>query len=100
MSLPLESLDYETFAPLTGDVFTLTVGETSLELRLGEVKKLGHRHPGATRDPFSLSFIGPRGLRVNQGIGQLTHATLGKVEMFLTQVGDGANGSELEAIFT
>jgi hypothetical protein len=100
MSIPLESLACETFAPLTGEAFTTTAGNVPIELRLGEVKKLGHRRSDATRDPFSISFLGPQGLRLPQGIYPFSHATLGTIEMFITQVGDGARGSEFEAIFT
>lgn len=100
MSIPLESLAYETFAPLSGEVFTTVLGTAAVELRLGEVKKLGHRHAGASRDPFSISFLGPQGLRLPQEIYPFSNATLGTIEMFITQVADGAKGSEFEAIFT
>ena len=100
MSLPLESLDYETFAPLTGEVFTVTVGDVPVELRLAEVKKLGHRRTEATRDPFSISFLGAQGLRLPQAIYPISNATFGTAEIFIAQVGDGAKGAEFEAIFT
>jgi hypothetical protein len=100
MSLPLESLDHETFAPLTGEIFTIAVGDGTVELRLAEVKKLGHRRAEATRDPFSVSFTGAQGMRLPQGIYQFSNASLGVIEMFIAQVGDGAKGSEFEAIFT
>jgi hypothetical protein len=52
------------------------------------------------RDPFSVIFTGPQGLRVPQGTYQFECETLGEIGMFITQVADGANGSEFEAIFT
>ena len=98
--IPLETLDYANFAPLTGHAFVATSGSISAELRLGAVQLLGHRHPDAVRDPFSLTFAGPQGLRLPQGIYRLTSEALGDIDLFITQLGDGQKGSEFEAIFT
>jgi hypothetical protein len=100
MMIPLESVDHDTFFPLIGGTFALGTGEGRLELRLTAVRKLGHRREGAPRDPFSVIFTGPQGLRVPQGTYQFECETLGEIGMFITQVADGANGSEFEAIFT
>ena len=100
MAIPLESVDYDFFAPLVGGGFTATAGNVAVGLRLDEVRKLGHRRSGATRDPFSLLFRGPQGLRLPQGIYLLSCEAFGEVELFITQVADGAKGSEFEAIFT
>lgn len=94
--LPLDQLNCETFAALAGQVFTS--GEVSLTLH--SVKKLGNPHQDARRDPFSLLFLGPPGLRAAQGIYRLKNESLGELEIFITQVGDGSQGSEFEAIFT
>lgn len=95
----LESLTYVQFAPLEGTAFQ--VGEPlGAELRLHSVRMLGHRRAQSLRDPFSLLFRGPSGLRIPQGIQKLTNATLGELEIFITQVGDGPDGSDFEAIFT
>ncbi|MES2441065.1 MAG: hypothetical protein V4584_18525 [Verrucomicrobiota bacterium] len=100
MAIPLESLDYDTFAALAGEVFTTTVGEVFIGLRLDEVRKLGHRRAEAMRDPFSISFLGPQGLRLPQGIYRFSNEALGGIELFIAQVADGARGSEFEAVFT
>lgn len=98
--LALETLAAETFAPFIDQVFTLRSGGQTAELILSRVTPLGHRRPEALRDPFSLSFRGVRGLRVPQSIYPLTCEGLGEMEIFLTQVGDGPQGSEFEAVFT
>ena len=94
--LPLNRLTCETFTALAGQVFTS--GEVSLTLHT--VKKLGNKHQEALRDPFSLLFRGPQGLRLGQGIYRLTNKSLGELEVFITQVADGPKVSEFEAIFT
>jgi hypothetical protein len=94
--LPLDPLTCETFTALAGQIFTS--GEVSLTLHI--VKKLGNKHQEALRDPFSLLFHGPQGLRLGQGIYRLKNECLGELEIFITQVADGPKGSEFEAIFT
>jgi len=39
-------------------------------------------------------------LRLPQGIRGLTCEGLGEIELFITQVADGPQGAEFEAIFT
>lgn len=98
--IPLETVDHDTFAPLTGHVFTVTIDSGRVEIRLSEVKKLGHRRTDASRDPFSLLFRGPHGLRLPQGTYLFGCEALGEIELFITQVADGPQGAEFEAIFT
>ncbi len=98
--IPLETVDYDTFAPLTGHAFVTTTGSGRIEIQLSAVKKLGHRRSDAARDPFSLAFRGPQGLRLPQGIYCFACEGLDEIELFITQVADGRQGSEFEAIFT
>lgn len=98
--IPLEAVDHDTFAPLTGHTFTGKNGSDPINLLLESVRKLGHRRPDALRDPFSLIFRGPPNLRLAQGIYALACKELGEIEIFITQVADGPGGSEFEAVFT
>ena len=100
MTIPLESVDLDTFTPLVGHAFVTVIGDAHLELSLEAVQKLGHRRSDASRDPFSLTFRGPQGLRLPQGIYAFTCEGLGEIELFITQVGDGRQGADFEAIFT
>lgn len=97
--LALDTLEDVAFRPLLEQSFVLESGEQRIPLTLSAVTLLGHRRPDAKRDPFALTFIGPRGLRVPQSIYRLSHATFGVMEIFITQVGDGPQGAELEAVF-
>jgi hypothetical protein len=98
--IPLESVSHETFALFVGQVFTAATANGQVELQLAEAKLLGHKRDEATRDPFSLAFRGEPGLRLPQGTYQLTCAAMGEIGIFITQVADGAKGSEFEAVFT
>jgi hypothetical protein len=94
--ISLDTVQHETFAPLVGRSFV--TGEFRLEL--SEARKLGHKRPDARRDPFALTFRGPHGLRLPQGIYRFECEGLGEIEFFITQTGDGTMGSEFEAVFT
>jgi hypothetical protein len=98
--IPLETVDHDTFAPLTGRAFTAATAIGGVELVLSAVQKLGHRRADAARDPFSLTFRGAHGLRLPQGIYRLGCESLGEIELFITQLADGPQGAEFEAIFT
>jgi hypothetical protein len=98
--IPLESVAYDTFAPLTGCDFVVTTGNGPVTLQLSTVQKLGHKRPDAVRDPFSLLFRGPSGLRMPQATYPIACDGLGEVGIFITQVADGPQGAEFEAIFT
>lgn len=96
----LETLQHSQFADLIGDSFTLEAGGKKVSVKLNEVRPLGHRRSEATRDPFALTFLGLTGWRVPQGIYPLSHPSIGVLEIFITQVGDGPEGSTFEAVFT
>jgi len=92
----LETLTHADFAPVESQPFVLE--QTTLMLESAQL--LSQMRAGASRAPFSLLFSGPPGLRLQQGIHTMSHASLGTLAIFITQVGDGPNGSKFEAIFT
>jgi len=98
--IPLESLQLSQFEPLVGKTFLLHAANQTVELSLHEVRSYGHKWPGATREPFMLTLAGPSGLRAPQAIYRFEVPELGELEMFITQTGDGADGSRFEAVFT
>ena len=100
MTTRLEDLSAASFEPHAGSEFIVESGDLVVSLKLDSVRRLGHRHPGATRDPFALVFLGPQGLRLPQGICQFRREGFGAAGIFITQTGDGARGSEFEAVFT
>jgi len=100
MTTRLEDLSAASLERHIGSEFTVESGDVVVSLRLDSVRLLGHRRPDATRDPFSLVFLGPQGLRLPQGICQFRREGFGVAGIFITQTGDGARGSEFEAVFT
>lgn len=98
--IALETVEHSTFAPFEGHDFKISTGTTPIVLRLNSVKKLGNKRANADRDPFSLTFRGSQGLRLPQRIYHFTCEGFGEIELFITQVADGPQGSEFEAVFT
>lgn len=97
--LDLATATLDTFAPFKSQSFQVTGPNVSVSLELVEVRSLGPRLPISQRDPFVLSFRGAPGLRIPQRIYHFENPTLGAMEIFITQVADGPNGSEFEAVF-
>ncbi len=98
--IALETVEHSTFAPFEGHDFNVSTGTNPIALQLSNAKKLGHRRANAERDPFSLTFRGPQGLRLPQRIYHFACEGFGEIELFITQLADGPQGSEFEAVFT
>ncbi len=98
-TLDLATATAETFAPFIGQVFEAVFSDGRLPLTLVEVKPLGASRKPDLRAPFSLTFRGQPSLRLPQRTYHLENASAGTMEIFLVQVGGGAEGSQFEAIF-
>lgn len=98
--IDLATLDSSILTPLVGQSMIVRSGEHTATLEVTEVRTHAQRHPGAQRDPFTVSFRGVPGLRIAQGVYQLQHPGIGTLEIFITQTGDGVQGSEFESIFS
>ncbi|HEV7808257.1 MAG TPA: hypothetical protein VGO80_20790 [Solirubrobacteraceae bacterium] len=96
--MDLDELTRAAFAPLVGDAFTIAAEPASIEFTLESATTLGSR-PGG-RDPFSLLFRGPREPLLAQAIYRLEHAVLGPLEIFIVPLGQDAQTTRYEAIFT
>ena len=96
----LDRATKETFAPLTGTVFELSLADgQTLPLELSQVLGTGLQG-GAQREQFSLHFRGPASPVLPQRIYGLQHATLGTLEIFLVPIRRDAAGIIYEAAFT
>jgi hypothetical protein len=95
----LGSITAETFAPYTGQTFTLSLEGGNLALTLRTVEVLTASPPSPERrTPFALRFVGPEQPQLTQRIYPLDHPTLGTIALFLVPVGkDG--GTIYEAVF-
>ncbi len=100
--LDLTTVTHETFLPYVGQTFQVSVPSTaskSVPLELVGIRELGRRLPDGKRSPFSLDFLGVSGLRLPQGTYRFENGDTGAFEIFITQHGDGPQGSEFGAVF-
>jgi len=94
----VEDLTVESFEGRVDEGFRLDADEETLELRLAECERLGE--PAIERVPFSVVFVGPREPVLPQRIYRLAHDELGELEIFLVPIGQDADGTRYEAVFT
>jgi hypothetical protein len=86
------------FEPLVGDVFVVAAEPASIELVLESATAVGS-WPGG-RQPFSLIFHGPRDPLLAQAIYRFEHEALGALEIFVVPLGQSAEHTTYEAVFT
>jgi hypothetical protein len=96
--LELDKVECEQFAACLNQDFEIVFPDGTLALKLTEVRPLGTR-PESVREPFALTFLCPRPLRLPQGIYKMRNATLGEMEIFLVQVAADQTSSTFEAVF-
>jgi|SRR5687768_4450655 len=91
------TFDRDTFAPALGSPFTLTAeGGQTVDIELVEVSEW--RETPNNRS-FSILFSVPEPYRIEQGLYNLDHATLGNMELFLVAVATPKGAPQLEAVF-
>jgi hypothetical protein len=97
----LETLTKEIWTNYLNEGFIIA---GSIEMELVEVNSLGnslgHKHPSAEREPFSLVFRGPKAPVLIQKIYPVEHRRLGVLDIFLVPIGPDGEGMRYEAIFT
>jgi hypothetical protein len=94
MTPDLAKLTAEHFEPLVGETFT--IGEYQVTLRDVRRQKLRSRF----REQFSLTFEAPRNLPIRSERLLVTHPAIGRHELLVTQILDGADGTALEICFS
>lgn len=98
-------LSRETFARYLNTKFSFDHSEVpSTILKLIEVNDLtpleGRRSAAATgRECFAAVFTGPENVPLRQETYTVTHASLGRFEMFIVPIGDSRKGRRYEAVF-
>lgn len=97
--LDLGKLVYSDFSPHLNGVFTIQIGDLCIETRLVRVVPWGDTHDNR-RQPFALTFRGPREPILPQQIHALGNPLLGTLEIFLVPVGPDELGMQYEAIFS
>jgi hypothetical protein len=93
----LEDLGLESFEACLGSVFRAAGGgDQGVPLELIEATDLGSSEQ---HDRFSLVFRGPQ-LTEMQGTWRLSHASLGKFDLFLVAIGKDDTAILYEAVFS
>ena len=96
--LDLATVRREQFAACLDQDFEIVFTDGALPVKLSEARPLGDR-PESIREPFALTFVAGRPLRLPQGTYKMRHAQLGEMEIFLVQIAADQSGSAFEAVF-
>jgi len=96
--LELDKVECAQFAACLNQDFAVVFSDGTLPLKLSEARPLGVR-PESIREPFALTFVAGRPLRLPQGIYKMRNVALGEMEIFLVQLSVDQTGSTFEAVF-
>jgi Domain of unknown function (DUF6916) len=96
--LDLATATCEQFSASLNQDFEIVFSDGTLPVKLSEARPLGTR-PESIREPFSLTFVAGRPLKLPQGIYKMRHPELGEMELFLVQVAADQTSSAFEAVF-
>jgi hypothetical protein len=87
------------FSPTIGEIYRIDFGEAgAVELELVEATAV----PGgenAEPPPFTMQFRGPAEPVLAQATYQLSHSTLGTLDIFVVPTAADADGASYEAVF-
>ncbi len=97
----LDELTIETFEPHVGSSFWLHEGNHKVELRLERAAKVMESEAARLkRNPFSLFFLGPASIYLEQKIYRIKHDAFPEpLDIFLVPVAKDARGYTYEAVF-
>jgi hypothetical protein len=98
----LDTFTIDTFTPHVGETFRVIVDEKwEMAARLTSVKAWGDETAkGRPRQPFTLLFHGPADARIPQRMYVVQHTAMEPFELFLVPIGNDAEGSRYEAVFS
>ena len=97
----LDQLTIDTFEPLLGSSFWALSGTHKIELRLERAAKVMESEAARLkRNPFSLIFLGPGSIFLEQKIYRVTHESMTEpLDIFLVPIGREGGGYLYEAVF-
>ena len=94
----LESrLNKDTFTALLGQSFTINVGSDPL---VAELVRIDDATLSPQVEQFSITFRGPCGCRLTEGIYAVQHPQMGRIALYLKPVKEDLNSDYLEADFS
>jgi hypothetical protein len=96
--LPLDKVTCDQFAACLNQDFEIVFTDGTLPVKLSEARPLGTR-PESIREPFALTFVLSRPLRLPQNIYKMRHPQLGEMEIFLVPIAADQTSSTFEAVF-
>jgi hypothetical protein len=96
--LDLATVQCADFVPCVKQDFEVATSGAPLILQLFEARPR-EALPGISREPFTLTFLGPPPLRLPQGIYKMSNAQVGEMEIFLVQIAADETCSTFEAVF-
>ncbi len=90
-----------TFEPHVGSEFAVQLEDGEVvQTLLDSVERHTPRSHGERTEPFSLTFVGPRGTPLPQATYSIRHHELGVLDIFLVPIGpDGEGQQRYEAVF-
>jgi hypothetical protein len=96
----MQLLSYETFAGHVRETFSLSVGETSVDITLVEAQRKRVRVVAGIRaEPFTLYFKSQSHVLLPQKLYPLSNPGLGKMNIFIVPVAREKDGVIYEAVF-
>jgi hypothetical protein len=96
----VDDLTLQSFAPHVGTTFTFHAGEVAVPLELVAADALATDPDDRGRPPFSLEFLGPTDPAYAQATVPLSHPVLGRHDIFIVPIGQDAQGTRYQAVFT
>ena len=86
-----------TFSANEGTAFTFRLGsERTVAMKLN---KVSDARRGANQEQFSIFFLGPLELFLQQALYQVSHSTMGSFALFIVPIAKENNGFLYEAVF-
>ena len=93
----LETFNRDAFAEAVGSKFHLPAPDDKiLDLELVEVSEVKR---GTVQESFSVTFLLQDGFNAPQGVYDMSHETLGAMQLFLVPIGIENGRLKLEAVF-
>lgn len=91
---------FESFAGQVRATFSLSIGDSSLDLTLVDARRAPPRSiAGLRTEPFSLYFKCGNPVVLPQKLYPFSNSALGKMEIFIVPIGREKDGVVYEAVF-
>lgn len=96
----MQMLSYESFAGHVRETFSVSLGESAMDVTLVEAtRKPARVSAGIRTEPFTLYFKSQSPILLPQKIYPFTNPGMGKVEIFIVPVAREKDGILYEAVF-